>query len=618
MKLKNITVQLGGVHDHWLRNGSDNPTLLMAAMQYYHYDFICLLDNEFGEKAIKEKQDIERWMPGKRVYLGSEKAYDWGHVVCIENTCEDYDLANLDWRTELQKLHRGGGVVVLAHVGYPYTSTAFFDAAKLNEVIDGDYTDAIQLERDSDWELVRERAMTGAPLPLAGGWDAHYLLPVYDDKPNLYSSDCIPYKHFEARPGMRTIVFSEDNSLESIRKSIRAGKSVLENVETGNFYGSPELIELLIEEGYPEKIKELTHTQNKLVLQNTPLKAYAPAVLQFPGKGIVTIPADNSLSCSEVETDELGCLSLDLVPMPVMQNFTYLPFYWRGEGAERMWAVKVNNNISYKVVPKIKEGKRMLTIEAMEDIDGDIFVKEPVTFRSHVNVGKGEELLCVKIPDEIPDIFNIALEIRSLNGGYSTYEKTTGIAIARNADWEWSDCPGYYANTQEQCGGFGSNRPYPGEDVFSGVGQFRWDQEYLYFRCDIVDSTHVAPNPGRDMYRSDCTCISFDPKLTRGKNMKEIVGFMIGFTKEGPQVWQDRNIENAKLDLEDTAVGRIVTAAIPWESIGAKPEKGLHIGMHFSFLNDNGDGLLDNVHWPMPAEDKRMELPGDFGVLYLE
>lgn len=36
MKLKNITVQIGGFHDHWLRNGSENPTLLMAAMQYYN------------------------------------------------------------------------------------------------------------------------------------------------------------------------------------------------------------------------------------------------------------------------------------------------------------------------------------------------------------------------------------------------------------------------------------------------------------------------------------------------------------------------------------------------------------------------------------------------------
>ena len=40
MKLKNITVQVGGFHDHWLRNGTENPTLLMAAMEYLNYDFI--------------------------------------------------------------------------------------------------------------------------------------------------------------------------------------------------------------------------------------------------------------------------------------------------------------------------------------------------------------------------------------------------------------------------------------------------------------------------------------------------------------------------------------------------------------------------------------------------
>ena len=219
MKLKNITVQIGGFHDHWLRNGTEVSTLLMAAMQYFHYDFICLMDNDFGEKALKEKRDIERWMPGKKVFLGVELAYDWGHVVTVQNSCKDFDLANPDWRTELKKIHKGGGFVALAHIGYPYgDAEPTFKDKELDEIIENDYTDAVQLERVTDWQWVEKRADRGDKLPLVGGWDAHRLYDIYDNEANLYTKNCTPENQIDSAPGMRTIVFAEDNSFESIKK----------------------------------------------------------------------------------------------------------------------------------------------------------------------------------------------------------------------------------------------------------------------------------------------------------------------------------------------------------------------------------------------------------------
>lgn len=55
-----IPLQIGGFHDHWLRNGTDNATLLAAAAQYYHYDFICLMDG-FRREVEQFRQTVESW-----------------------------------------------------------------------------------------------------------------------------------------------------------------------------------------------------------------------------------------------------------------------------------------------------------------------------------------------------------------------------------------------------------------------------------------------------------------------------------------------------------------------------------------------------------------------------
>jgi len=46
--LGNRRIFMGGFHDHWISTNADNPALLMAAMKYYPYDFICLMDGEGG------------------------------------------------------------------------------------------------------------------------------------------------------------------------------------------------------------------------------------------------------------------------------------------------------------------------------------------------------------------------------------------------------------------------------------------------------------------------------------------------------------------------------------------------------------------------------------------
>ena len=104
--------------------------------------------------------------------------------------------------------------------------------------------------------MVEKRAKDGKKLPFVGGWDAHYLLNTCEAETNLYTKKAKPGDHIDTAPGMRTIVFAEDNAIESLKGAIRAGKSVLEHVETGELFGNPELIDLLISEGYVEKMEE--------------------------------------------------------------------------------------------------------------------------------------------------------------------------------------------------------------------------------------------------------------------------------------------------------------------------------------------------------------------------
>lgn len=132
------------------------------------------------------------------------------------------------------------GLFALAHIGYPYgDAEPTFKDKELDKIIENDYTDAVQLERVTDWQWVEKRADRGDKLPLVGGWDAHRLYDIYDNEANLYTKNCTPENQIDSAPGMRTIVFAEDNSFESIKKAIREGKSVLEHVETGKLYGSP-------------------------------------------------------------------------------------------------------------------------------------------------------------------------------------------------------------------------------------------------------------------------------------------------------------------------------------------------------------------------------------------
>ena len=257
MKLGDIDIQIGGFHDHWLRTGTGVSSILIAAITRYHYDFICLMDAEFGEEALKIKNQLESWISGFKAYIGSENMYGWGHMITVMNDCPDVDLQNEDFKAEMKKLKDYGGIVALAHINHTLSRDRIAKAGYIDELIDGGYVDAIQIEKGKDLDYVKNRIKEGKKLPLVSGWDVHYVTPRYGMPNCIYDKNFDVKEHLDDANVVRTIVFAKDNSLNSIKKALNEGKSVIEDTQTGNLYGSPYLIELLNKNGYHEKMKEL-------------------------------------------------------------------------------------------------------------------------------------------------------------------------------------------------------------------------------------------------------------------------------------------------------------------------------------------------------------------------
>src|ERR1700744_4462452 len=79
LKLNGRSILLGGFHDHWSRAGGKNSALLLAALDYYHYDFMTLMD---GDDEVHQR--LARQLSRRiRIYPGREEFFGWGHVVTV-------------------------------------------------------------------------------------------------------------------------------------------------------------------------------------------------------------------------------------------------------------------------------------------------------------------------------------------------------------------------------------------------------------------------------------------------------------------------------------------------------------------------------------------------------
>lgn len=634
MKLKNISVQIGGFHDHWLRNGTDTAAILIAAVTKYHYDFICLMDGEFGDRAKRIKNQLEMWIPGFRAYIGMEKMYGWGHMVTVENSCSGINVNSTDYKTEMKKLKVSKGISALAHIGYPSTLEKITKPGLLDELIDGNYVDAIQIENADDWEHIKNRAVSGKKLPLISGWDSHMLLTAPGLPNCIYDKEYGVAQHWDHSSFMRTIVFCEDNSLESIHQALEKGKSVLEEIDTGRMYGSPELIALLEKNEYTERMYELDAQYEALNMTSEPLRAFCGARMRFPGQGTVTYAQNADLMPARKQTDANGNIHFDSLPMPAVADESYLPFLYENGTTKRYWAVRILNDIQLRVAVMFKNGKRVLSVYANQNFAGTLHFQKPTTQTISATAQKGETLYDLEIGAEIPQIFYYEFTAESQSGNLRPYSGRAALVTAQRFEKGWKQTEVLHVDREEFCGGCGSNRPYPGKDVFSFETRFLWDEENLYAQWNIIDDIYISPPEGRFMFLSDSTCLNIDPLLTRlpsrAPGCEMLIGMPDGegeiFCTHAPTLadgtkivgYPDNSRLSGKVMMEKTSHGRIVTATIPWGEITSRKVcAGDHMGITTCAINDEGDGAVDNMQWPWPPVPGGWLFPDQWGVLAL-
>lgn len=625
MKLGDIDIQIGGFHDHWLRTGTGVSSILIAVITRYHYDFICLMDTEFGEEALKIKNQLESWILGFKAYIGSENMYGWGHMITVMNDCPDVDLQNEDFKAEMKKLKNYGGIVALAHINHTLSRDRIAKAGYIDELIDGGYVDAIQIEKGKDLDYVKNRIKEGKKLPLVSGWDVHYVTPRYGMPNCIYDKNFDVKEHLDDANVVRTIVFAKDNSLNSIKKALNEGKSVIEDTQTGNLYGSPYLIDLLNKNGYHEKMKELDEEYYKISIKSDVLQAGADAKIEFNKKGKVSIAKNKELAIDTVSTDNCGVIKYNNIPIPVKEDNSYLPIMLDTGTFKRYWAIKVENDIIMKMQIDLKNEKRILRVLTEKNFQGRIVFEKPYQKEYTVSKNKGEKICELTIGEEIPQIFDYKFTAYNQNGSCRTYESKAVLTVIRHYNGNWDNAEMICVDDKKYCGGFGSFREYPGKDVFSYKIGLMWDDTYLYAKFDITDRIYVEPPAGNMMYLSDSNMLIFESYFDENQKNSFNSGFMIGFPNGAGEIYCNQTqikydgiekykgerqgfaLKNAQLELKETKNGRIVFAKIPWNQITSSAVgENFKINILICGVNDEGAGLVDNLQWPWPPEKSKM------------
>ncbi|NLB69136.1 MAG: hypothetical protein GX804_05570, partial [Lentisphaerae bacterium] len=345
IQIKNRTFLLGGFHDHWERADSENPALLLAALNFYHYDFIVLMDSAPVVDLVQ--RTAVAFGNTLRVYPGREEATGWAHIVTINPRAPALEGDSVNFREELRKLRETSDLVILAHPNYiawePLVETGemdrlfdegFFDGVQFGPPGSDHFTERVHFLRK--WYL--DRRASGKITALVGGWDLHNTLHLPELPPVLYSSSRPPDGHFEAPTDNRTIVEASENSLSAICAAVRMGRTAVEDMRTGEIFGPPDFVSFLESNGYHEIIGELNKKRDAVALSvNGYLKGNREARFSLTKTGKLYLP-ESLEKAKIVEVKKHENITLNTVPLPLARNRFFLPVGWSSEGYSRIWA----------------------------------------------------------------------------------------------------------------------------------------------------------------------------------------------------------------------------------------------------------------------------------------
>jgi hypothetical protein len=637
-------VLVGGFHDHWVRADDANPALLFASLNYYHYDFCCLMD---GAAACAHwRAAAAAYSSQLTIYPGQERSYDWGHVVTIgpdgSPAPPSYDT---DYRRVLSDLRAHSELVFLAHPAHALTWDRIFCAGLLDELVDGGYLDGVELTIELrtanatrnaaliDW--YRSRNQAGRRTPLVGGWDVHMTVPAGPLPRVLYTARRPPDGHFETLCSSRTLVFAEENSLAAIKAAVLAEETVLEDLSDGRLVGRPDLVRFLNEHGYREAMSELDRRRDRVELDVDAWVMSNPGQLRVSEPGAIRLPRTFSTSWRRNATT--SAIGIPHVPTVRDRDTDYLPVTWQSpDGFERMWAVQADHPIRLDILPRVGAGEAAVEVVAHSPFRGDIHLSaNDLGLDTDLDLDGGA---CLPLPPGALPERPVAYELTATaqSGVSRRYEGHLTFIGASYFTGDWTAIPAIGVDRAEFVPkvAYGLSRPWPGPDVFSGRIQFAWDEQAFRMRVRVRDAIHHQPFIGHHTYQADCLQLAVDPLLRRAMTIGSVYVFNLALTSQGPELFrmwsptaeatdeftppkENASLGDRYLSVEQTDGGLIYTMALGWTELGpADPHAGMRMGIYFVMKNNDGEGGLDVLHWPVPIFGM-WQVPLRWGVLTL-
>lgn len=655
IKLNGKTLLLGGFHDHWSRCGQ-NSALLLAALNYYHYDFVTLmcgpdLDAPHRELATRLSDRI-------RIYPGREQMFGWGHVVTVNPRGPVLGVDGGDYEASLRLLKESCDLVILAHPEYPGTWEKLFLTGEMDRLLDAGAMHAVNLINTRGFEGPRlreliawfdERDARGLVTPIVGGWDAHMVLPQRDLPIALYENERSPRGHIDTGGYNRTILFCEENSLPAIVDAVRRGQTVIEDLQTGELAGPRALVQFLKESDYAGATARLDQARGEVRLTiPSPWVSNGESVLSIsrPGRVHVVVPTMDGLKPAsfpgrQTLTDGIaGVEAGESVQVawphpPAGRNSDYAAVAFRTpDGFEKIWAVETRHPIQMELLPAYREGKPGVELRSLRAFSGKVSIKVEGLLEWS---GEMEVSVWVPLPKPPQALICRASWRAELPNGFWRAEETllTFITAQKfNGDWEaltvYAVDEACFAPTRA----YGASRPYPGKEVFAVYLQFGWDAGGLHLRAKVRDNIHYQPNRGHYAYNADCLQLGIDPALRRKPSIGHVYSFNLALTPEGPELYRwlapteedspgfhcpqdDVSLGENFLRIEPVEGGLIYDLNLPWSELAPfEPNEGARFGIYFIAMNNNGVGLVDTLHWPLHFEGMWL-VPGRWGVVSL-
>ncbi|MBP5350752.1 MAG: cellulase family glycosylhydrolase [Fibrobacterales bacterium] len=156
----------------------------------------------------------------------------------------------------------------------------------------------------------------------------------------------------------------------------------------------------------------------------------------------------------------------------------------------------------------------------------------------------------------------------------------------------------------------------PARDDFSVEARLLWDEENLYLLVDATDQT--LSTSGANSYDDDGFELYLDVGGRKGESYGE---GQFQFTAAFGDARLAENKRNADEGVEMVQKagegGYRVEIAIPWTTLGARPEAGTRIGIDVHAVdNDGGESRKTKLAWAAHA-DETWEVPGLMGTVRL-